>query len=337
MNNAARIALNAQTTIPAPAFLVTVDTEGDNLWARPRQTTTANSAFLPRFQALCEAYKLRPTYLVNHEMAMCPVFREFGRDVLHRNAAEIGMHLHAWDSPPLVPLTADDSQNQPYLIEYSAPVMREKIARMTAVLEDTFGVKMTSHRAGRWGFNGTYAKILSDAGYLADCSVTPRISWQQCTGDPSQNGGPDYTHFPESPYFLDLQDIRNEGHSSLLEIPVTSMDVRPRLARGIAENLGRRSLARRALNRWFPPVCWLNPIHHSVEMTLRVLQSAAADDRTCVQALHSSELMPGGSPRYPGERDVESLYDGLQRVFEWAGKRFRGATVTEFRREFSAA
>ena len=32
----------------------TIDTEGDNLWSRPRTITTCNSRYLPRFQALCK-------------------------------------------------------------------------------------------------------------------------------------------------------------------------------------------------------------------------------------------------------------------------------------------
>src|SRR4051812_31716398 len=76
-----------------PAFIITIDTEGDNAWARPRSMTTANARYLPRFQSLCERYRLKPTYLTNYEMARCPAFQEFGHDVLQRGAAEIGMHL----------------------------------------------------------------------------------------------------------------------------------------------------------------------------------------------------------------------------------------------------
>jgi hypothetical protein len=36
-----------------PAFLVTIDTECDNAWARSHTITTRNAAYLPRFQALC--------------------------------------------------------------------------------------------------------------------------------------------------------------------------------------------------------------------------------------------------------------------------------------------
>src|SRR5256885_12691180 len=99
------------------AFIITFDTEGDNLWSQPRVITTHNARFLPRFQSLCERFGFRPVYLTNYEMAICDVFVEFGRDVIARRAGEIGMHLHAWNSPPLVPLTDDDLRHQPYLID----------------------------------------------------------------------------------------------------------------------------------------------------------------------------------------------------------------------------
>ena len=86
-------------------FIITVDTEGDNLWAKPREITTRNAAYLPRFQALCERFRFKPVYLTNYEMALSDAFVEFGRDVIARDAGEVGMHLHAWNSPPLEPLT----------------------------------------------------------------------------------------------------------------------------------------------------------------------------------------------------------------------------------------
>jgi len=84
------------------AFIITVDTEGDDCVAAARDHTH-NARFLPRFQSLCERYGFQPVYLANYEMAMCDAFVEFGRDVIARRAAEIGMHLHAWNSPPLLP------------------------------------------------------------------------------------------------------------------------------------------------------------------------------------------------------------------------------------------
>ena len=65
-----------------PRFLITIDTEGDNAWAKPREVTTRNAAYLPRFQSLCERYGLQPTYLTNYEMAVSPEYREFAADAL---------------------------------------------------------------------------------------------------------------------------------------------------------------------------------------------------------------------------------------------------------------
>lgn len=136
-----------------PAFIITIDTEGDNLWQNHDRITTENARYLPRFQQLCEKYGFKPVYLTNYEMASDPVYVEFAQDVIARGCGEVGMHLHAWNSPPEIPLTDNDWANKPYLIEYPAEVIQQKVDYMTHLLEDTFQTKMVSHRAGRWAMN----------------------------------------------------------------------------------------------------------------------------------------------------------------------------------------
>jgi len=204
-----------------PFFLITIDTEPDNLWNKQKNITTRNAEYLPRFQSLCESYGFKPTYLTDYDMANSSSFQDFGRNIIKKKTGEIGMHLHAWNTPPLVQLTKNDYYYRPYLIEYPVDVIKEKITSFTSYLKDIFGVRIISHRAGRWSFNETYAKILAEHGYLVDCSVTPNVSWKYHFGDPTKNGGTDYTHFPNNCYFLDLNDISQPGNSSLLEIPVT--------------------------------------------------------------------------------------------------------------------
>ena len=75
-----------------PCFIITIDTEGDNLWLRPKEITTRNVHFLPRFQSLCESYGFKPTYLIAYEMAISPTFQEFGKDIIKRKTGEIEMH-----------------------------------------------------------------------------------------------------------------------------------------------------------------------------------------------------------------------------------------------------
>ncbi len=312
-----------------PALLITIDTEGDNSWAKPRTVTTENARFLPRFQTLCSRHGLLPTWLTDYEMACCPAFVEFGRDVVRRGTGEIGMHLHAWNSPPLTPLTPDDATCQPYLIEYPESVCRDKIRLLTDLLEDRFETKMVSHRAGRWALDATYARLLREHGYLVDCSVTPHHSWALHRGDPNGSGGTDYTSFPTQPYRMSGERIDRPGDSSLLEVPVTI--VKTRFA-ALGDGLRwAPSPVRRAVRRVCPPFAWLRPTGRNLRGMLAILAEARRRQWPCVELmLHSSELMPGGSPTFRTEADVEGLYDQLEILFAAAEDGFEAATLRQF-------
>lgn len=325
-----------------PCFLITIDTEGDNAWARPNVATTQNAQYLERFQELCESHGLKPTYLTNYEMVKCPMFRGLAGWVLARDAGEIGMHLHAWNTPPLTPLTPDDHRYLPYLIEYPESVMREKIRTMTGELEDVFGVKMVSHRAGRWSFDERYARLLVEEGYRIDCSVTPLVSWKRTMGDPSQSGGTNYEAFPTDSYWIDLEDISRPGTSSLLEVPMTILPGERTDARSLSEALGRlprplRALAdplRRVCDRVTAPVRWLRPNGRNGLQLLEIVEEVLREGRSYAEfMLHSSEFMPGGSPTFKTEADIDRLFADLAVLFSAVRGRFRGATLAEFHEE----
>jgi hypothetical protein len=314
-------------------FIITVDTEGDDIWSRPHQITTHNALFLPRFQSLCERYGYRPVYLTNYEMATSEEFVEFARDVLRRDAGEIGMHLHAWNSPPLMPLTDDDFHYQPYLIEYPDEVMREKIRVMTVLLEERFGRRVVSHRAGRLGFDGRYAAMLLEQGYRVDCSVTPGIDWSTTPGAPGGGGGPDYRGFPDRPYFLSPADIATPARRGLLEVPVTieTSDVFRAAAWAY-----RLPLAGPIVNRISPKLSWACPGENDLAGMLRAARRARATGAVCVEFMvHSSELMPGGSPRFRTAAAIERLYASLEVLFEELSAWCRGMTLAEFHAGFA--
>jgi hypothetical protein len=318
------------------AFIITIDTEGDDLWAKPHRITTRNADFLPRFQSLCERFLFKPVYLANYEMAMSDAFVEFARDVLARDTGEVGMHLHAWNSPPLEPLTSDDFHFQPYLIEYSDRVMKEKIVTLTRLLEERFDQPMVSHRAGRWAFDGRYAAMLLEQGYRVDCSVTPGVDWRTNPGKPGGNGGSNYASFPCQPYFLAPADICAPAPDGLLEVPVTIL---PSDLYRKAPWMYSVPLLRRAANRVAPGLGWLCPVQPSLsapldrnfDAMLRLAKEARAENVTHMEfTLHSSELMPGGSPVFRSARDIESLYESLERLFEDLSGWCCGRTLKEF-------
>jgi len=313
-------------------FIITIDAEGDDLWANPREITTRNAEYLPRFQSLCERFGFKPVYLTNYEMALSDVFADFARDVIARGTGEIGMHLHAWNSPPLDPLTDDDFRFHPYLIEYPEPVMKEKIKVITRLLEHRFDHKMISHRAGRWAFDGRYAAMLLEEGYCVDCSVTPGVDWSINPGNPAGNGGSDYTAFPDRPYFLDPSDISAPATGSLLEVPLT---VRPSGVCRTASWVYRVPLLRQAAHRVSPKLQWLCPVplleKHNLNAMLQVARAARTEDVDHMEfMLHSSELMPGGSPAFRDALAIDRLYEHLEMLFEDLSGWCHGMTLKEF-------
>jgi hypothetical protein len=249
------------------------------------------------------------------------------------------MHLHAWHSPPEMPLTEDDYRHHPYLIEFPEAQIREKVKMMTGSLEDTFGRKMVSHRAGRFSFNEIYARILIANGYLVDGSVTPGVSWKEYPGNPRGSGGTDFRHFPADPYFLDPENISAPGQSPLLEIPVTI--AAPHFAaplRMLKRACAPTRFSARVARHFMPDRVWLYPKGDNHRFQTRLLDAVRFEGRDCAEfMIHSSELMPGGSPRFQTERSIEELYAVLEDLFAAAARDFAPMTMIEYRRRFIAA
>ncbi len=314
-----------------PAFLITIDTEEDNSWSKPVRDTTENVRFLSRFQELCEQYGFKPTWLTNYPVAKDAAFVEFGNDVIKRNAGEVGMHLHAWNTLPEQQLTHNDREYNPYLYEYPVEIMRDKIHCMTSLLEETFNRPIISHRAGRWGFNEQYAQLLVERGYKVDCSVTPFETWQFSKGLPSGTGGPDFRGFPTTGYYCDMENLQRQSDSGLLELPMTIVPRREKLRRMIPEAVGKFRNGRRFL-KLLAPYEWLRPTKYRNALKLIwVVEQAIQDGRDYIEfMLHSSELMPGGSPTFPTASSIEQLYDDLEQLFEFISKHFIGMTLAEY-------
>ena len=167
-------------------FLISIDTEGDNLWDWDEKSPigTLNSSYLPRFQELCDRYGFMPTYLSNWEMVSDPEFCRMVGEWASEGRCEVGMHLHAWNTPPFFELDVDTNDNPglPYLIEYPEEAMEAKVDAITLAIERNIGIRPVTHRAGRWAMDPRYFNLLARKGYLCDCSVTPHIDWKTSPG-----------------------------------------------------------------------------------------------------------------------------------------------------------
>ena len=164
-------------------FIITVDTEGDNLWAYKEgdPITTNNAEYACRFQDLCNKYVFKPVWLTNYEMACNDKFMGYVKEKQDNGLCEVGIHVHAWNNPPLheIPRVYDGNS---YLIEYPKEVMRAKFKTTFDLIAEKTGRKPVSHRAGRFAMNEDYYQLLEEFGILTDCSITPGISWENTKG-----------------------------------------------------------------------------------------------------------------------------------------------------------
>ena len=127
-------------------------------------------------------------------------------------------------------------------------------------------------------------------------------------------------------------DPRRPGASPMLEVPMSITPCGGLLGLWIERHVGERSLPRRALERAYPLTRWLRPNGRNRADLLWVLSEIRRRPGTHAEfMLHSSELMPGGSPTFRDEASIERLYDDLEALFAAAEGDFYGSTLSEFR------
>ena len=81
---------------------------------------------------------------------------------------------------------------------------------------------------------------------------------------------------------------------------------------------------------------WLRPNGHNLDAMLEILDWVLERNLRCAEfMLHSSELMPGGSPTFPTAEHIETLYQHLEILFDRASARFRGRTMTQFYHDYA--
>ncbi|GAA4229535.1 hypothetical protein GCM10023075_37230 [Streptosporangium album] len=51
--------------------------------------------------------------------------------------------------------------------------------------------------------------------------------------------------------------------------------------------------------------------------------------------LHSSEMMPGGSPYFRTGRSIEGLFGDMEELFEFVAERFKALTLAEYHARIS--
>ncbi|HEV2671127.1 MAG TPA: hypothetical protein VGU74_08555 [Gemmatimonadales bacterium] len=314
-------------------LIISIDTEEDN-WYRSRDgVSVGNIRELPRLARFFERLNVQPTYLVNYQVAIDPCSAAIVREVSSAGSrAEIGAHLHPWNTPPL-----DEAfvPRNSMLKNLPADLQQAKLNRLTQALEQALDCTPRVFRAGRFGVGPETVGALLRCGYRVDSSVTPFWNWE------SYDEGPSFVGAPIGVYRLAPgEDVRRPSRAgALIEIPLSYgfsrgpfsfWDPARRLLEsealrwlhlaGIADRTG---LARRTV------LCpELASARDMLTLSRRLLEHGAQHLQIF---FHSPSLTPGLSPFVTSPADVAHLYDTIEAYLDGVAgfTDVRFATISE--------
>jgi hypothetical protein len=297
--------------------MVVVDTEEEFDWSAPfdRQATgVGHMRHIGRFQAICERWGIRPTYVVTHPIAMQAPGVEALAPLVWEGRALIGAHLHPWVSPPheeMVNVRNSYPGNLPAELEHA------KLSLLRDRIKAAFGVRPVVYKAGRYGIGPNSFAILEELGFEIDLSPAPPFNFHA-------DGGPDYARRGLAP--------RWEGpNRSVLSIPgtgalvgrVPSPDLYGWAASGPLPALRAPGLLARL---GIVERLALSPEGYALADLQRLARwLLARGQRLFVLSLHSPSIEPGHTPYSQTEAECAALLDTLDGFLasfmtQWGGQ-----------------
>lgn len=310
-------------------FIITIDTEFDNgwEWQYGDAITTANARYIPRFQELCEKYGFIPTYLITYEFVKDQAFVDYMKPKQLAGKCEIGIHPHAWNIPPKYEMEPrkDVAPGYVFLKEYPDEIVYQKIKTLKEEFIKRFDCAPLSHRAARWGMNQAYFEQLDKNGILYDCSVTPFIDWSHAKGYTENSCGPNYVDSPRKAH-----QVRGTG---IIEVPMTVYKDHRFIL-----NEGGNTSKKRNIKNFIRAVkgkkpLWLRPEGDNLSDLLYIVgQTQKCNADYLMFMLHSSEMMPGGSPTFDTPEKIEKLYRDLEVLFSKISEDFEGISLADYGR-----
>jgi hypothetical protein len=308
----------------SPMVVVVVDTEAEFDWARQRPrramgVTSVKSQI--NMQRIFERYQVRPTYVLDYPVSSTPEAYEIIREFHHSGTCEIGAHLQPWDNPPFLERKTDENSypgNLPFELE------REKLLRLSQIIEENVGVRPRIYKAGRYGVGRATAQILAELGYQIDLSVVPGT-------DLTRQFGPDFSHCGARPYWFGQAP-------ALLEIPLsigyTGLLARTRsLAYVLTMNERLKALhvpgvlARLRLVERIT----LTPEGVSFDEQRRLTRALLHEgQRVFTFSYHSPSLAPGNTPYVQNDADLRGFLQRIEQYLEFFASEVGGHAATPF-------
>ncbi|MGB6068626.1 MAG: hypothetical protein WBG50_27775 [Desulfomonilaceae bacterium] len=289
---------------------VTIDVEEEGLFQGKYQSgdvPVRNVPELARLDPIFSQWGIRPTLLVTYQIIRHQIHQDLLLSLKERWSAEIGAHLHHWNTPPLVPMEFPEPVPSELMPER---ILEAKLENLLAAFRP-MDINPASFRMGRFNLGPKMFGLLQRTGVRVDSSIAPTQRYY---------GGPDHRYAPSDPYFPDPEDPTRCGASRILEAPITIVPFIP----GLGSFLNRLGKGTAIPEKWISRI----PLHlgalpaQPMWMGLRRLKAAVLMHRkrggeVLTIFFHSSELMPGGCPQHTTAGDVERFLEKLSSFFSW--------------------
>ncbi len=284
-------------------FVLTIDVEID----AGKKWRTSNPASyegvytgIPRLQAVCKAFEVKPVYLISPAVMVDPRSVEVLNSIGAQHC-ELGAHLHGEYIGPNPKFPGPDfggCDPAEMQCQYEPALEFSKLQTLTDRFIELFGQRPLSFRAGRFGARGWTIHCLQQLGYTHDTSVTPFRNWRGIA-DFSRPGG-------LSPYYASTEDICQPGNSSVIEVPVS---ITPDL-------------------EWLRPT----PRFSDFEGCRRVIDWYEQHTQPTVLCcmFHNVELVAGMSPYCETQADCQAMLGRIEAIFELVASRgYRFKTLSQ--------
>ncbi len=291
-----------------PKLLVTVDTEEQFDWSafRPDTHRICATADIDRFQSVCAEAGAKPLYLLTYPLLKNQNTARYFRALKDSNAADCGLHLHQWVTPP-----GANFSGAYFSFQNNLPrdVYRAKLEVLANAYEAAFGTRACAHRAGRYGVAAPDYDLLGAAGVRFDFSPSAGFDFTIA-------GGPDFSRMSNRPFTIDA------GGRQVFVTPVSGA----RALRRSRVFLSQEASAPGFMNAASKPSRRTVPMRLSPEGAqfndLKALTNRLVADKIPVITftLHSTSLTIGANAYAKDAAAVADILDTTRRYLAW----FRG-------------
>jgi hypothetical protein len=293
-------------------LIITIDVEEEGLFSGnyPRAGAgVANVAELRRLEFVHQEFGFPLTLLVTYPVARDPAAREVLVAWQQERGAEVGAHLHPWNTPPYSDLSSPEPIATARL---PLTLVGEKLKTLVDCLTEGFQEPPRSFRMGRFDWSAGLLELLPGCGLRVDSSMVPLTF---------KGEGPQNFLAPADPFWLEVSAAPGVR---LLEAPVTMVPVWKSSAKAVHRLAGLLpgKAGQALLSRYrFVGAAGIHPAWFpQFSMRLAATLHRRRGGRVLTLFLHSSELLPGGSPDFPDTASVDRLVAKLRDFLAWLVK-----------------